>query len=129
MVLRKAILGSLLVLMSTSAAAWASTEHMLKLPSSTRFGCLICHDTAEPTTADMNVFGTAFEDNGLRWNATLASQSSDPDGCTNGFELGDEDGDGQLDAGVTLERYNPGQNDCPLQIRPSAWGALKDLFR
>ena len=129
MVFRTAMLVSFLVLLGTSAAAWASPEHMQKLPSSNLFGCLICHETAAPETANLNGFGNAFEDNDSRWDATLAAQSSDEDGCTNGFELGDEDGDGKLDNNVTLERYNPGQDDCPLQIRETAWGALKDLFR
>ena len=129
MVFRKAILASFLVLLGTSAAAWASPEHMQKLPTSDRFGCLICHDTLAPETADLNVFGVAFENNGSRWDATLAGQSSDEDGCTNGFELGDEDGDGKLDSNVTLERYNPGNDDCELQITKQAWSQLKELFR
>ena len=126
---RRAIVWSLWILMGTSVSAWASAEHMQKLPSSDRFGCLICHETAAPLTANLNAFGTAFQSNSSRWDATLAVQSSDADGCTNGFELGDEDGDGKLDASLTLERYNPGADDCELQITKRAWSELKKLFR
>ena len=129
MMFRRAMLWSLAVLMGTSASAWATTEQMQKLPVSDRFGCLICHETAAPQTADLNVFGTAFQENGSQWDAALAAASTDPDGCANGFELGDEDGDGKLDANVVQERYNPSQNDCPLQIRQAAWSQLKSLFR
>ena len=129
MMFRRAMLWSLGVLLCTSASAWATTEQMQKLPASDRFGCLICHDTAAPVAADLNVFGTAFQENGLRWDAVLAGRSSDEDGCTNGFELGDEDGDGKLDSSVTLERYNPGNDDCELQIREKAWSELKKLFQ
>jgi hypothetical protein len=105
---------------------------MQELPTSKNFDCRICHLSTEPVQADLNSFGDAFLDNGSRWDATLASQSSDADGCTNGFELGDEDGDGELDdeaLQISGARHNPGVDDCQLQIRESAWGDLKKLFR
>jgi len=125
----RSFLCSLLVLLGTTAPAWATQELMQELPASGRFGCLICHQTAAPVSNDLNAFGAAFLDNGARWDAALAHSSSDEDGCTNGFELGDENGDGKLDDSVTAERYNPGSDDCPLQINDSAWGELKKLFR
>lgn len=129
MAIRATVYG-LLVLFGTIAPAWATPEFMQQLPVSSRFACLICHDTAEPLSADLNGFGTAFEQNGSQWNATLAAKSSDTDGCTNGFELGDENGDGKLDdTSLDAERYNPGNDDCELQLTDKAWGQLKQLFR
>ena len=125
----KAMMCSLLVLLGSATTSWATPVLMQQLPVSSKFACLICHDTAEPVSADLNAFGTAFEQNDKRWDSQLAAQSSDTDGCTNGFELGDENGDGQLDEGLSTERYNPGNDDCELQIREAAWGALKKLFQ
>lgn len=124
------ILSSLLMVCGAAAAGWATPELMQELPVSSRFACSICHQTEAPTEADLNAFGQAFQDNDARWDAELASRSSDADGCTNGFELGDENGDGNLDdATLTAERYNPGRDDCELQLRDSAWSELKQLFR
>jgi len=121
---------SLLVLLGSSATVWATPTLMEQLPVSSKFGCLICHNSAQPVSADLNVFGTAFEQNGKRWDAQLAARSSDTDGCTNGFELNDENGDGTPDdASLSTERYNPGNDDCSLQITEKAWGQLKQLFR
>ena len=33
------------------------------------------------------------------------------------------------DANVTAQRSNPGSSDCTLQLSPTAWSALKSLFR
>jgi hypothetical protein len=111
--------------------AGATQVYMQRLPSTTQFRCLNCHTVQDPVaaTATLNGFGAAFRDNGLQWNRTLAALRSDGDACSNGFELGDEDGDGRLDANVTMERSNPGQSDCTLQLTPQAWTALKNLFR
>ena len=111
--------------------AGATQVYMQRLPSATEFRCLNCHAVQDPgaANASLNVFGTAFRDNGLQWNTTLATKRSDGDPCTNGFELGDENGDGRMDPGVTAERSNPGQSDCTLQISQQAWTALKVLFR
>jgi hypothetical protein len=86
-------------------------------------------DPATPQLATLNAFGVAFRDNGFRWDTRLAAMRSDGDACTNGFELGDQNGDGQLDQGVGAERSNPGQSDCTLEINEAAWSALKKLFR
>jgi hypothetical protein len=117
--------------MAWASAAGATSQYMQRLPTSQQFRCLNCHATQDPTAANatLNVFGTAFRANGLQWNRTLASLRSDGDACSNGFELGDEDGNGQPDAGVTSERSNPGQSDCTLQLNEKAWTALKQLFR
>jgi len=85
--------------------------------------------TSSTANAGLNPFGLAFKNNGSRWDRTLALARSDSDNCTNGFELGDEDGDGRADQGVTRERSNPGQSDCTLQLTPEAWSKLKILFQ
>lgn len=111
--------------------ALGTDVYMQRLPLSSRFGCLNCHTVQSPTIANatLNPFGDAFKANDMRWDAFLASQSSDGDNCTNGFELGDENGDGKPDEALTSERKNPGQEDCTLQLDEKAWGALKQLFR
>lgn len=119
-------------LLLASGPAAATSLHMQKLPSSTSFRCLNCHNVQDPATpqlATLNTFGVAFKDNGFRWDTTLAQKRSDDDPCTNGFELGDMNGDGQLDQGIGAERSNPGQSDCTLQINEAAWSALKQLFK
>ena len=115
----------------TAGPAAATQVYMQRLPTTTQFRCLNCHSAQDPSAANasLNVFGTAFRDNGLQWNSTLAALRSDGDHCSNGFELGDENGDGVLDANVTAERSNPGQDDCTLQLDAKAWTALKALFR
>jgi hypothetical protein len=123
------VIGTMMLVGAGSACA--TSAHMQQLPVSTPYLCLNCHNVADPTpsTAALNAFGTAFRDNGAKWDRTLALLRSDGDNCTNGFELGDEDGNGQPDVGVTQARSNPGQNDCTLQITPQAWSALKQLFQ
>jgi hypothetical protein len=104
---------------------------MNRLPAVTPFRCLNCHEVQDPSaaSASLNSFGQDFQTNNFRWDRTLAQKNSDGDSCLNGFEVGDADGNGQLDAAATAERKNPGENDCALQISPEAWTALKQLFR
>jgi hypothetical protein len=120
-----------MIVLALACSAGATPTLMQQLPVSAPYLCLNCHNVANPIpgAAGLNTFGTAFKDNGNRWDRTLAAQRSDNDNCTNGFEIGDEDGDGRADAGVTQERSNPGQGDCSLQINPQAWSALKKLFK
>jgi len=55
-----------------------------------------------------NAFGADFKANDSEWDQTLAMLNSDDDRCLNGFELGDENGDGMLDyPGQAMERSNP----------------------
>ncbi len=113
-------------------SAGATTAYMQRLPASSQFRCLNCHTVQDPASAaqaGLNSFGVAFRDNGFKWDGTLAAMRSDSDPCTNGFELGDSNGDGRLDSNVTAERSNPGQSDCTLQISEQAWSELKKLFR
>jgi hypothetical protein len=121
------------ILLGVASAASASPLQMQKLPASNPFRCLNCHTTQDPvaSTADLNSFGRDFQANGHRWDAILARLNSDSDSCTNGFEIGDQDGDGRLDVNVNAERHNPGagDQDCTLQLNQEAWTALKKLFR
>jgi hypothetical protein len=125
------IVAASLLLPVCVSTATATQVYMQRLPATTSFRCLNCHDVQDPAAsqASLNAFGTAFKNNGFKWDATLAALGSDGDKCSNGFELGDQDGDGVLDAGVTAERSNPGQTDCTLQISEQAWSTLKQLFR
>jgi len=124
------VVASLLSLVFASAVS-ATETYMQKLPATTNFRCLNCHVAQDPapSQAELNPFGTAFKNNGFKWDATLAAQGSDGDNCSNGFELGDQNGDGVMDPGVSAERSNPGQTDCTLQITAEAWSTLKQLFR
>ena len=118
-------------LVAAGIPASATQLFMEKLPVATSFRCLNCHSVQDPTaaTAALNPFGAAFKANSFKWDAVLAAQSSDGDNCTNGFELGDSDGNGTLDQHVTTERSNPGEKDCTLQLDAIAWSELKKLFR
>jgi hypothetical protein len=117
--------------MGWAGAVWATPALMEELPTSSKFRCLNCHTRQDPQVADapLNPFGRAFQDNGSKWNETLARGGADGDNCTNGFELRDENGDGVLDAGSAEERSNPGDQDCALQLSESTWQSLKELFR
>jgi len=109
----------------------AGTEEMMgTLPSSSRFSCMICHTSATPSDdSEVNAFGDDFAVNGFRWDPILAMKNSDGDGCRNGFELGDRDGDGKLDTGILRELGNPGNpEDCTVAIDEATWGKLKKLF-
>ena len=120
-----------LTLVGMANAVGATQSHLEKLPATTPFRCLNCHTVQDPNSsnASLNAFGRDFKNNGFKWDRTLAEMHSDGDSCTNGFELGDQDGDGRLDAGVTVERHNPGVSDCTLQLSKQAWSNLKELFR
>ena len=119
-------------IIGAATSAGATTVYMQRLPVSVTNGCLNCHVVGNPSAvnATLNVFGVDFRTNAFKWDRTLALMNSDRDACTNGFELGDRDGDGRPDAGVIGEHSNPGQSsDCTLELTPAAWSALKNLFR
>jgi hypothetical protein len=129
--MRRTLSIAVVLLVCIAGTSHATTSLMQLLPESGRFACLNCHTDAAPApgAAALNGFGSDFLANGKRWDATLAAKRSDGDNCTNGFELGDENGDGRPDPGVTEARSNPGVSDCTLQLTPQAWSALKQLFR
>ena len=104
---------------------------MSKLPAANPFRCLNCHVVQDPPAsgAALNPFGQDFKNNRSVWDRVLVQKQSDGDNCTNGFEIGDEDGNGRLERNVNAERHNPGEMDCALQLNSAAWTALKELFR
>lgn len=115
------------------AAVNANTTHMAQMPGSATWGCANCHVNGTSTQApsvETNSFGRDFRDNGMVWNRILAEKDSDGDGCLNGIELGDADGNGVPDAHQTQQTSNPGSGgDCqPSTVDDTTWGALKSLF-
>jgi hypothetical protein len=128
------VLALLLVL---SAPVRATEDLQQRLPLHVPFSCDNCHQPdATPTLLDpaLNVFGLDFNDPAVgnnTWTSYLASLDSDGDGCTNGAEIGDVDGNGQADNGVHQESSNPGlDGDCSSAsvFETMPWGDLKELF-
>ena len=119
------------VMLTVPELADGNTTLMQRLPAFSKFQCALCHTSASPTEAsfDRNSFGRDFEANGNVWNAALAAKNSDGDRCTNGFELGDIDGDGRPDHGIPgVENSNPGVPDCTLPVDAVTWGVIKEIF-
>lgn len=107
---------------------------MQALPSYEKYRCALCHTTSTPVIggSDLNTFGSDFVANGGVWDMALAQKNSDGDRCSNGFELGDRNGDGIFDnpGGDLLENSNPGDpNDCTVPVDARTWGIIKDMFR
>jgi hypothetical protein len=134
----KRVLAQVLALFVVSGAivlyavvAGANTSRMAQLPLSTPFGCANCHAGATaisvPADHPLNPFGLDFQANGS-WTPTLAALDSDGDGCANGAEIGDADGNGHPDSNVTQESSNPGVPDCTNVTNEKTWGELKSLF-
>ncbi len=104
---------------------------MQRLPAFSKFQCALCHTSSAPTASafTLNGFGIDFEANGNVWNEALALKNSDGDRCSNGFELGDVDGDGVYDqGGDPVENSNPGVADCTLPVTKATWGFIKEIF-
>lgn len=86
-----------------------------QLPNGNVFGCANCHISAGGGGA-LNDFGGQVSSGYLSsgnvvWNNTLATMDSDGDGFSNGFELGDPDGNWTSDAsnpGSPNNVTNPG---------------------
>ncbi len=105
-------------------------DFMQRLPVYGDLNCEICHTRSDPSTgaAEMNPFGKDFQDNGNEWNKKLAEMDSDNDGCTNGIEIGDEDGDGSPT--TVRVRSNPGDPfDTPSSLDQKTWGVIKSLYK
>ncbi len=121
------------MLLLLAPLAGATEAYEQQLPLAATFSCANCHqDGATPTPSDpaLNEFGLDFFAVGA-WNSTLANLDSDGDGCTNGAEVGDVDGNGQPDVGVTEASSNPGlDGDCSSAsvLEELNWGELKTLF-
>jgi len=127
-----AALAVVVVCLSFGSAA-ATDQDMARLPVVEPNLCLACHTVADPTAgnARLNPFGVDFLANGRVWDATLAALDSDGDGCLNGVEVGDSDGDGFPDGNVTEQAGNPGvRDDCGGSnlVDEKTWGTLKAMF-
>ena len=122
-----------LVLLLFPQTAGGTNQYMVRLPTYLKFRCANCHISATPTLEanDLNLFGKDFKANGFIWDQTLAGKNSDKDRCSNGFELGDENGDGLVDLASTKEEHsNPGDpNDCSIALTDKTWGIIKNIFR
>lgn len=103
---------------------------LLPQPDGDRFSCMTCHTRS--TGGPRNAFGldvAQFVTPGGRqefW-AQVFDLDSDGDGFTNGQELGDADGDGQQDAGITsADITRPADaGDFPV-LPPFAPGSAED---
>lgn len=116
-----------------SGLAGATEFDMNQLPVVSPNLCLACHTVDAPVTgnATLNVFGLDFQANGRLWDSNLAQLDSDQDGCLNGVEVGDSDGDGNPDGNVTEQAGNPGVfDDCGAGslVDEKTWGSLKAMF-
>ena len=137
---RKTLSGSpglvtvLAVWVALSAGNVCATEvEMLKLPVTAPNLCSACHlvDAPSPGNAGLNPFGVDFLANGRIWDLELANLDSDGDGCLNGVEVGDSDGDGKPDGNVDEQVSNPGVVDecgSGSLVDEQTWGALKAMF-
>jgi len=115
--------------MLAAGVTLGTEDFMNKIPVHERFRCALCHTVSAPDASNkaLNLFGTAFRNNGDKWDATLANLDSDSDGYKNGLEIGDDDGDGT--ASITRERSNPGDPlETPSSLDAHTWGVIKKLF-
>jgi hypothetical protein len=123
-------LAALAVALGWAIPVVATPQDLALLPICAPFRCLVCHvespENGGGTT--LNVFGAGFLANLRCWNAVLADQDSDRDGCLNGVELGDSDGDGVADGNIDRLTTNPGAADCGASPDVTTWGELKALF-
>ena len=123
----------LAALVMTPRLATSTTDLMLRLPAYQKYKCALCHTSATPTAGSsaLNAFGRDFSANENVWDKTLALLNSDDDKCLNGFELGDQDGDGVFDNfGQAVEHSNPGDPaDCSIALDRKTWGMIKEVFR
>jgi hypothetical protein len=118
------------VVLGWAIPAGATIQNLALLPITEPFRCVVCHvespENGGGTT--LNAFGADFVTNLHVWDATLANQDSDRDGCLNGVELGDSDGDGAADGNIERLTTNPGAADCGASPDVTTWGELKALF-
>lgn len=123
----------LAALVMTPRLATGTTDLMVRLPAYQKYKCALCHTSATPTAGSsaLNAFGRDFSANENVWDKTLALLNSDDDKCLNGFELGDQNGDGVFDYfGQVLEHSNPGDPaDCSIALTIQTWGKIKEVFR
>jgi hypothetical protein len=127
------VLTTIVVIGVVFACPAAATEaDQDQLPITEPFLCLLCHvdQAPDPQSFALNTFGSDYLANARTWDANLAAMDSDGDGCTNGVELGDADGNGESDGNVNRLQSNPGDGtDCGgASVDSRTWGELKALF-
>lgn len=127
------LLTAFLSVLLLSSVALAELGGNFDLPENISYTntCALCHYSDFPELTDLTSFGLDYLNNGKIWNRALAEQDSDNDDCTNGFEIGDVDGNGIIDDGSFGDFSNPAlAGDCsPTGIVDEAtWGSLKALF-
>ncbi len=115
------------------SSALATQQYMDRLPVVDPHRCLTCHlvENPEGGNTSLNPFGIDFDINGRVWDYHLANLNSDGDGCLNGVELGDSDGDGVADGNVTEQAGNPSVPDncgSGSLVDEKTWDALKAMF-
>jgi hypothetical protein len=127
------LFGAPVALLLQADLAVGTTDSMMILPAYAKFKCALCHVSATPRegSSELNPFGVDFVENGRVWDKTLAMMNSDGDKCLNGFELGDEDGNGVFDyGGEAIENSNPGDEaDCSIALTKGTWGIIKNMFK
>ena len=114
-----------ILVLGWSVESDARNFRVSQLPNGNIKGCANCH-VNPGGGGTRNAFGREVQNNFLTasgfagqvvWNARLAQLDSDGDGVSNGTELGDPDGDGNVDA--TLPVTNPGDpNDFAQTVQP-----------
>jgi hypothetical protein len=126
----------LAVVCVSASSAGATDLDAAKIPPN-NYGCTLCHSGPSATVDFIPPGGSeSFTSFGEQWLgldadpdnrswATMAERNADDDGCSNGYEMGDPDGDG-LD--VTPRSLNPSVTDCVLPLDEQSWGDLKSLF-
>jgi len=121
------------LLLVLGGRAGATEFDMAQLPVAAPNLCNTCHTSTQPVPSSfvLNLFGLDFLANGRLWDSNLAQLDSDNDGCLNGVEVGDSDGDGQPDGNVTVQSGNPGVADgcgSGSLVDEKTWGTLKAMF-
>ena len=125
---RRLLVVLIIALMGWGGPADARPFRVDQLPNGGKFRCASCHvDSSGGGT--LTAFGDEINKNFLTpsgsrgrvtWNAMLAMLDSDGDGVSNGRELGDPDGDGEIDP--SIEATNPGDVGDFVQQPPPSVG-------
>jgi hypothetical protein len=108
--------------------AFGKGSYVSKVPNGGVFSCDTCHKEKK--------MYVDFENNGLKWDETLAAKDSDGDGYSNGIELQDPYGkwrEKQPDPKRPgWSTYNPDDSKSvpPYHaVEPTSWGRVKALYK